>query len=55
MSGHRIGSYPHSVFYKGSLLGYISPINENGRVLEIQVICPSMNLGAFYEDIITLN
>ena len=55
MSGHRIGSYPHGVFYKGSLLENTYPISENCWVLEIQVICPSMNLGAFYEDIITLN
>ena len=29
MSGHRIGSYPHGVFYKGSLLENTYPISEN--------------------------
>lgn len=52
MSGHRIGSYPHGVFYKGSLLENTYPISEHCWILEIQVMCPDLQLGAFYEDII---
>lgn len=52
MDGHRLGSYPHGVYYKGSLKGAGKIVDGKLWVLEIQVMCPDIQLGAFYEDII---
>jgi len=52
MDGHRIGSFPHGVFFKGGLLDIDFPPAPNLWILEIQISCPKLNLGAFYEDLI---
>lgn len=52
MDGHRVGSFPHGVYFKGGLMDIeISP-SPNLWILEIQIKCPMLNLGAFYEDLI---
>jgi methionine aminopeptidase len=50
--GHRIGDFPHHLFYKGKLaeLEFIPSINI--WVLEIQIKHSCFDLGSFYEDII---
>ena len=52
MDGHRIGSYPHGVFFKGGLAEVDIIPAENLWILEIQVKCPQLNLSAFFEDVI---
>jgi len=54
MDGHRLGTFPHGVFYKGSLIDVESTIKGGLWVLEIHVRCPDKRLSAFFEDLITL-
>ncbi len=52
MDGHRLGDFPHALFFKGGL-GEIEecPI-ENLWILEIHVIDQISKRGAFFEDIL---
>lgn len=52
MAGHRLGDFPHHLFYRGSLAeSQESPV-PNLWVLEILLSCEKSNRGAFYEDIL---
>lgn len=52
MTGHRLGDFPHAVFYKGNLSSFEKEPIPNLWVLEILIKDPSKNRGAFFEDII---
>ena len=52
MDGHRLGDYPHGVFYKGSLSKFDKKPIENLWVLEILIKHPEKEFGAFFEDIL---
>lgn len=52
MAGHRLGDFPHALFYKGKLSDFEkTPIN-NLWVLEIHILTQNKDYGAFYEDIL---
>jgi len=52
MGGHRLGDFPHGVFYKGDLSGFEKEPVANLWVLEILIKDPNSENGAFFEDII---
>ncbi|MCO4795441.1 MAG: aminopeptidase P family protein [Bacteriovoracaceae bacterium] len=52
MDGHRLGDFPHGLFYKGSLAEVKEVPMENLWVLEILIRHPEKEYGAFFEDII---
>jgi len=52
MKGHRLGDFPHALFYKGKL-GDIDFIpQENLWILEILIRHPEKAIGSFFEDLI---
>lgn len=53
MAGHRLGDFPHHIYYKDSLANFTKKPMENLWVLEIHLIDPVNNIGAFYEDLLT--
>ncbi len=52
MDGHRLGDFPHGLFFKGSLANVDEVPVENLWVLEVLIRHPEKEFGAFYEDII---
>ncbi len=54
MKGHRLGDFPHHLFYKGGLSEIDFRPIENIWVLEIHLRDPQHEIGAFHEDIITM-
>lgn len=52
MLGHRLGDFPHHIFYRGSLGEYESKPIENLWILEIHILDLKNKVGAFYEDIL---
>lgn len=52
MAGHRLGDFPHALFYKGKLSDFDKTPIENLWVLEIHIIDKSHEFGAFYEDVL---
>lgn len=52
MSGHRLGDFPHSLYFKGKLGDVAIAPKENLWVLEILIRHPQKDYGAFYEDLI---
>lgn len=50
--GHRIGDFPHHVFFKGGLPETDEILIPHAWILEIQLEHPSRKFGAFYEDIL---
>lgn len=52
MDGHRLGDYPHGVFYKGSLSKFDKKPIEDLWVLEVLIKHPTEEFGAFFEDIL---
>lgn len=55
MSGHRVGDFPHHVFFRGGLNSVEEIPIENIWVLEIHLIDIKNNIGAFFEDILMKN
>lgn len=51
-NGHRIGDFPHHVFYKGSLQDFTETPQAERWILEIQIRHPKLPYGAFYEDML---
>ena len=51
--GHRIGDFPHHVFYRGGLLGLNEVLVPDAWILEIHLAHPSGKFGAFFEDLLT--
>ena len=52
MTGHRLGDFPHALFYKGKLSEFEKTPVENLWVLEILIKHPEKEFGAFMEDIL---
>lgn len=50
--GHRIGDFPHHVFFKGAIVEANEELLPNAWILEIQLDHPKLKFGAFYEDIL---
>ncbi len=51
--GHRIGDFPHHIYYKGSLQETDFQIVPNAWILEIHLWDKDKRFGAFYEDLLT--
>ena len=51
--GHRIGDFPHHVFFRGGLAECEEKVIPNAWILEIHLWDSSKRFGAFYEDILT--
>jgi methionyl aminopeptidase len=52
LSGHRLSDFPHSAHYDGPLAEVEFRPNPNLWVLEIAIIHPDRQFGAFYEDLL---
>jgi Xaa-Pro aminopeptidase len=52
MDGHRLGDFPHTLFYKGGLSEFDDTPAENLWVLEILIRHPERPFGAFFEDVL---
>ena len=52
MDGHRLGSFPHGVFYQGGVGEIDFCPSKDCWILEIQVKDSELGVGAFYEDLI---
>lgn len=50
--GHRLGDFPHHLFYRGGLLGIEDSPRDYLWVLEIHLLDEGLGVGAFYEDIL---
>lgn len=50
--GHRLGDFPHALYYKGRLSNFEKTPIENLWVLEIHLNNKDETFGAFYEDIL---
>lgn len=53
--GHRLGDFPHALYYKGRLSNFDKIPLENVWVLEIHLNNTKETFGAFYEDILVRN
>jgi hypothetical protein len=53
MAGHRLGDFPHALFSKDKLFSLGIVPKENLWVLEIHVLDPVLQRGAFFEDILS--
>lgn len=51
--GHRIGDFPHHVFFKGAIIECDEELLPHAWILEIQLDHPKLKFGAFYEDILS--
>ncbi|MAZ48018.1 MAG: hypothetical protein CME65_05615 [Halobacteriovoraceae bacterium] len=52
MGGHRLGDFPHHLFYRGDLAEINEAPVDNLWVLEILIADQKLNRGAFFEDIL---
>jgi len=52
MKGHRVGDFPHHVYYKGGMSETKEVPCDNLWILEIHLISNCETYGAFYEDIL---
>ena len=55
MSGHRLGGFPHHLFYRGKMIDIDEAPIDNLWVLEILIKDTKTNRGAFFEDILSAN
>ena len=53
MKGHRVGDFPHHLFYKGGMIEIDETPCDNLWILEIHLISKCGTFGAFYEDILS--
>ena len=51
--GHRVGDFPHQIYFKGALMECEEEVVPNAWILEIHLWDPKKKFGAFYEDILT--
>jgi len=51
-NGHRLGDFPHSIHYKGSIASVPFSPSRYLWVLEIQIRHPQLPFGAFIEDLL---
>ncbi len=54
MKGHRLGDFPHHVHFRGNLTEQDKKPIENLWVLEVHLLDKKNNVGAFFEDILTV-
>lgn len=52
VKGHRISDFPHEMITRNKMFDMNTVPAEKRWVLEIQIIDPKLNRGAFYEDIL---
>lgn len=52
MDGHRLGDFPHHLFFKGDLATFPHPPTAGLWILEIHLIDEERQRGAFFEDIL---
>jgi Xaa-Pro aminopeptidase len=52
MKGHRIGDFPHHLFYKGGMIDIDETPCNNLWILEIHIVDNEKKIGAFFEDIL---
>lgn len=52
MSGHRLGDFPHALYYKGGLFSIDITPAPNLWVLEIHIRDNELKRGAFFEDVL---
>jgi len=50
--GHRIGDFPHHLFFKGAIIDCQEELLPNAWILEVQLDHPKLKFGAFFEDIL---
>ncbi len=50
--GHRVGDFPHHLFYRGKMAEVEEVLIPNLWVLEVQIADENESIGAFFEDII---
>lgn len=50
--GHRIGDFPHHLFFKGAIIECEESLLPNAWILEIQLNSIHQKFGAFFEDIL---
>lgn len=50
--GHRVGDFPHHLFYRGKMAEVEEILIPNLWVLEVQIADSKNEIGAFFEDII---
>lgn len=55
MKGHRLGDFPHHLFYRGGMNESSEVPCDNLWVLEILIADPSLKRGAFFEDILCID
>jgi methionine aminopeptidase len=51
--GHRIGDFPHHVFFKGGLAECQEQVISDAWILEIHLWSPGKKVGAFFEDLLS--
>lgn len=51
-NGHRIGDFPHHVFFNGNLRDFDQELVPDLWILEIQLRSPDLTFGAFFEDVL---
>lgn len=52
--GHRIGDFPHHLYYRGKMAHVEEELLPNLWVLEVQITNREGTIGAFFEDIISV-
>jgi len=52
MDGHRLGDFPHQLYFKGGLAEIDETPVNNVWILEIHVVDQVLELGAFFEDLL---
>jgi Xaa-Pro aminopeptidase len=55
VDGHRVSDFPHAVYFKGGLAEIDFEPAPGLWILEIQIRHPTLELGAFYEDLLIEN
>ena len=53
IGGHRLADFPHAIYFKGSLSDMNFKPTANLWMLEIQIRHPTLQFGAFYEDLLS--
>jgi hypothetical protein len=49
VDGHRVGDFPHQVFFRGGMSELDFKPGAGVWILEIQIRHPTLSYGAFYE------
>jgi Xaa-Pro aminopeptidase len=52
IDGHRLGDFPHVKYSKERLSRVTFPPRESLWILELQLLHPTLKIGAFYEDLL---